>query len=144
MFILFKSSYTYICTLYISICSLEMSPAKVNQVLVGHTSDVTSCDCFGDLLASCSGDKSIKLWLQDSKGIFSEVEFSPLVEHTYGVNCVRFSPFGTLLASCSTDGKVILWNVQVSKPSKCTIVLNLCLSYNYLYFKYKIIFCVKN
>lgn len=91
-----------------------MSSIKVKQVLLGHTSDVTSCDIFGECLASCSGDKSIRIWFQDSEGNFSEAGFSPLVDHTYGVNCVRFSPFGTLLASCSTDGKVILWNVQVS------------------------------
>lgn len=89
-----------------------MSSANVNQILVGHTSDVTSCDCFGNSLATCSGDKTVRLWFKDAEGNFSEAEFSPLVEHTYGVNCVRFSPFGTLLASCSTDGKVILWSVQ--------------------------------
>lgn len=92
-----------------------MSSATVNQVLVGHTSDVTSCDCFGDSLATCSGDKTVRLWFKNSEGSFTESDCSPLVEHTYGVNCVRFSPFGTLLASCSTDGKVILWNVQVRK-----------------------------
>ncbi|GFS40418.1 WD repeat, SAM and U-box domain-containing protein 1 [Nephila pilipes] len=85
------------------------------------------CDFFGNCLATCSADKSVRIWFQKSetqekesetqekesgKTDFKEAEFSPLLSHTYGVNCVRFSPFGTLLASCSTDGTVILWNIQ--------------------------------
>ncbi|PRD23410.1 UNVERIFIED_CONTAM: Wdsub1 [Trichonephila clavipes] len=100
-----------------------MCSAEVMQILEGHTSDVMCCDFFGNCLATCSADKSVRIWFQKSeteekeceeteKIDFKEAEFSPLLGHTYGVNCVRFSPFGTLLASCSTDGKVILWNVQ--------------------------------
>ncbi|XP_054708301.1 WD repeat, SAM and U-box domain-containing protein 1-like isoform X2 [Uloborus diversus] len=88
-----------------------MSTSQIFQVLEGHTSDITGCDFMGDYLATCSSDKTIKIWVYGSNGHFMEAEFSPLLEHTYGVNCVRFSPFGTLLASCSTDGKVILWSV---------------------------------
>ncbi|KFM60500.1 WD repeat, SAM and U-box domain-containing protein 1, partial [Stegodyphus mimosarum] len=88
-----------------------MHAAEKFQVLEGHNSDVTGCDFFGFNLATCSADKSIKVWTKESK-YFKETDFSPLLDHTYGVNCVRFSPFGTLLASCSTDGKVILWNAQ--------------------------------
>ncbi|KAG8191908.1 hypothetical protein JTE90_019842 [Oedothorax gibbosus] len=82
------------------------------QVLEGHSCDVTSCDFSGKYLASCSGDKSVRLWEINLDGKFEKVDFSPLLGHTYAVNCVRFSPFGTLLASCSTDGKAILWNLQ--------------------------------
>lgn len=44
---------------------------------------------------------------------FIEVSYSPLLGHTYGINCVCFSPFGTKLASASTDGSTILWDVKV-------------------------------
>ncbi|KAF8791075.1 WD repeat, SAM and U-box domain-containing protein 1-like [Argiope bruennichi] len=98
-----------------------MSTAEIIQVLEGHSSDVMGCDFFDDCLATCSSDKSVRLWFLESeeaendqkrKFHFHEAKFSPLIGHTYGVNCVRFSPFGTLLASCSTDGRVIFWNVQ--------------------------------
>lgn len=90
-----------------------MAEPEIMQVLEGHSCDVMSCDFSGKYLASCSGDKSIRLWEINEDGKFKEVQFSPLLDHTYGVNCVRFSPFGTLMASCSTDGRTILWNLQV-------------------------------
>lgn len=92
-----------------------MCSGEVVQVLEGHNSDVIGCDFFGPYLATCSGDKTIKVWQKNEEGRFEETSFSPLLQHTYGVNCVRFSPFGTLLASCSTDGKVILWNAQTGE-----------------------------
>ncbi|GIY84903.1 WD repeat, SAM and U-box domain-containing protein 1 [Caerostris extrusa] len=103
-----------------------MCDVEIVQVLEGHTSDVMGCDFYNGCLATCSGDKNVRIWFQkleeneidlDSKRQihFYEAEFSPLLGHTYGVNCVRFSPFGTLLASCSTDGRVILWNAQDGK-----------------------------
>lgn len=91
---------------------MSSSGSQLLQVLEGHCSDVTHCDFFGHYLATCSSDKSVRLWFFNNGNHFEEASFSPLLGHTYGVNCIRFSPFGTLLASCSTDGNVILWNVQ--------------------------------
>lgn len=90
-----------------------MGEPEIMQVLEGHTCDVMSCDFSDKYLATCSGDKSVRLFALNSEGKFEEADFSPLLDHTYGVNCVRFSPFGTLLASCSTDGRTVLWNIQV-------------------------------
>ncbi|XP_076332510.1 WD repeat, SAM and U-box domain-containing protein 1-like isoform X2 [Tachypleus tridentatus] len=94
-----------------------MSKIKASflQSLGGHTSDVTWCDFFGRTLVTGSNDKTVRLYEQDGQGKFVECLHSPLVSHTYGVNCVRFSPSGTLLASCSIDGTVILWNAQTGE-----------------------------
>lgn len=85
-----------------------------HQVLEGHSSDITWVDFTGTkLLVSGSNDKTVRLWEADGSGLFCQTSISPLVGHTYGVNCVRFSPFGTIIASCSTDGNIILWNTHV-------------------------------
>ncbi|KAL5018254.1 hypothetical protein ScPMuIL_003976 [Solemya velum] len=90
-----------------------------------HTSDVNGV-CFSkNTLATCSADKTVRLWgLED----FGELSCSPLCGHTYYVHCCTFSSFGTTLATCSTDGKVILWDVKTGEkkgvlqhPSKTSI-----------------------
>lgn len=76
-----------------------------------HSKDVTSCSFSPNskVLASSSGDKSVRLWNVENG---TELSISPLLGHSYGVNSCRFSPFGTLLATASTDGNVHLWNVN--------------------------------
>lgn len=66
------------------------------------------------LLFSCTcSDKSVRVYKWQVGDTFSEVGYSPLLGHTYGVNCVTFSPFGTKLASASTDGSTVIWDVKV-------------------------------
>lgn len=66
------------------------------------------------LLFSCAcSDKSVRVYKWQVGDTFSEVGYSPLLGHTYGVNCVTFSPFGTKLASASTDGSTVIWDVKV-------------------------------
>ena len=84
------------------------SIASSYHTIGSHTSDVTSVAFSTDLLASCSSDKTVRLWSMED---FSELPCSPLCGHLYNVHCCAFSPFGTILASCSTDGKCILWDV---------------------------------
>ncbi|XP_033105844.1 WD repeat, SAM and U-box domain-containing protein 1-like [Anneissia japonica] len=82
-------------------------------VLKTHTSDVNSVAFSGSLLATCSGDKTVRLYKISEN--FKELAFSPLVGHSYYVHCCVFSPFGTTLASCSTDGKIILWDTRTGQ-----------------------------
>jgi WD40 repeat protein len=87
--------------------------ASLHHTISSHTSDVNGlCFSKSKVLATCSGDKTVRLWDTDD---YSELACSPLCGHTYYVHCCTFSPFGTLLASCSTDGKVIIWDVKTGK-----------------------------
>ncbi|MBW4491581.1 MAG: PD40 domain-containing protein [Oscillatoria princeps RMCB-10] len=60
----------------------------------------------GKLLASASGDKTVKLWNADGSLL------KTLEGHTATVNDVSFSPDGQILASASVDQTVRLWNLK--------------------------------
>ncbi|XP_014783061.1 WD repeat, SAM and U-box domain-containing protein 1 [Octopus bimaculoides] len=78
--------------------------------LESHTSDINGLAFSKHVMASCAGDKTVRLW---SFPGFAEINpFSPLTGHSLYVNSCTFNPAGTLLASCSTDGKLILWNLN--------------------------------
>ncbi|XP_078408356.1 WD repeat, SAM and U-box domain-containing protein 1 isoform X2 [Cetorhinus maximus] len=79
------------------------------QTLMDHTDDVNCCAFSSTYLASCSLDKTIRLYLLKD---FSELPFSPLKGHSYGVHSCCFSSCGKFLASSSTDGTTVLWNPQ--------------------------------
>ncbi|KAI5613719.1 WD repeat, SAM and U-box domain-containing protein 1, partial [Silurus asotus] len=72
----------------------------------GHLDDVNCCAFSSSLLATCSADKTIRVY---STRDFSELPFSPLSGHGYGVHCCCFSPCGQYLASCSTDATTVVW-----------------------------------
>ncbi|KAJ8394533.1 hypothetical protein AAFF_G00045430 [Aldrovandia affinis] len=73
-----------------------------------HTADVNCCTFSRNLLATASTDKTIRIF---SIIDFSELPFSPLTGHGYGVHCCCFSACGKYLASCSTDGTTIVWSM---------------------------------
>ncbi|CAH2305585.1 WD repeat, SAM and U-box domain-containing 1 isoform X1 [Pelobates cultripes] len=79
------------------------------HTLADHIDDVNSCTFSDSLLATCSLDKTIRVY---SLNDFSEAPFSPLRGHTYGVHCCCFAPHSPILATCSTDGKTILWSMD--------------------------------
>ncbi|XP_011893860.1 PREDICTED: WD repeat, SAM and U-box domain-containing protein 1 isoform X2 [Cercocebus atys] len=82
---------------------------KLIHTLADHGDDVNCCAFSFSLLATCSLDKTIRLYsLHD----FTELPHSPLKFHTYAVHCCCFSPSGHILASCSTDGTTALWNTE--------------------------------
>ncbi|XP_032233884.2 WD repeat, SAM and U-box domain-containing protein 1 isoform X2 [Nematostella vectensis] len=93
--------------------------ANIKYVISRHTKDVTGC-CFSAnsrVLASCSGDKTARLW-DVEKG--TELAQSPLDGHNYHVNSCSVSPFGTLMATASTDSTLMLWNLETGE---CLAVL---------------------
>ncbi|XP_073726910.1 WD repeat, SAM and U-box domain-containing protein 1 [Misgurnus anguillicaudatus] len=80
--------------------------------LQSHRDDVNCCAFSSTLLATCSGDKTICVY---STRDFSELPFSPLSGHGYGVHCCCFSPCGQYLASCSTDATTVLWSMDTGE-----------------------------
>ncbi|MCL1475557.1 serine/threonine protein kinase [Argonema antarcticum A004/B2] len=70
----------------------------------------------GEIIASCSDDKNIKLW-----NINTGEVISTLYGHTNFVKSVAFSPDGTILATGSDDRTIKLWNVSTSEEI-CTLL----------------------
>ncbi|XP_029951332.1 WD repeat, SAM and U-box domain-containing protein 1 isoform X2 [Salarias fasciatus] len=73
-----------------------------------HQDDVNWCAFSAKLLATCSGDKTLRIYNTNN---FSELAFSPLSGHGYGVHCCCFSACGQFLASCSTDATTVVWSM---------------------------------
>ncbi|KAL7384467.1 hypothetical protein ABVT39_002856 [Epinephelus coioides] len=82
-----------------------------------HTDEVSCCAFSSSLLATGSGDKTLRVY---NTADFTELPFSPLSGHGYGVHCCCFSSCGSYLLSCSTDGATIVWN---SETGEVTAVL---------------------
>ncbi|MEQ2238071.1 WD repeat, SAM and U-box domain-containing protein 1 [Ilyodon furcidens] len=82
--------------------------ASLICTLRDHQDDVNWCSFSARLLATCSGDKTLRIY--DAHD-FSELPFSPLTGHGYSVHCCCFSPCGQFLASCSTDASTLVWSM---------------------------------
>lgn len=90
----------------------EVSHVELSRTLYGHSSDVTSVEFCGHLLATCSSDKTVRLWSFDTTpDEVWELPHSPLLGHKYTVHCCCFSPKDPILVTCSTDGHIFFWNV---------------------------------
>ncbi|MGH0143236.1 UNVERIFIED_CONTAM: hypothetical protein FKN15_014045 [Acipenser sinensis] len=92
--------------------SITLKMATLICSLVDHSDDVNWCAFSTTCLATCSLDKTIRLYsIKD----FSELPFSPLNGHGYAVHSCCFSSTGGLLASCSTDGTTVLWSMNTGE-----------------------------
>ncbi|XP_021452726.1 WD repeat, SAM and U-box domain-containing protein 1 isoform X2 [Oncorhynchus mykiss] len=80
--------------------------------LQDHRDEVYWCAFSPTLLATCSGDKTIRIYNTND---FSELPFSPLSGHRYGVHCCSFSVCGTYLFTCSTDALTIIWSMATGE-----------------------------
>ena len=80
------------------------------QWFIGHTDRVTCIACApdGKILASASGDKTVKLWRVSDGTLLHTLE-----GHTASVESVAFTRDGQTLASSSLDGTVRLWGVKL-------------------------------
>ncbi len=80
---------------------------EYNQLL-GHTSLIHSVEFSpkGDLIASGSQDKTVKLWKPDGSLV------KTLIGHQDGIISIAFSPRRPLLASVSYDKTIKLWNTD--------------------------------
>lgn len=104
--------------------NLNIDLSNVRKIIVGeHNDKVTSLsfNLTGNILASCSLDKTIKLWKFDTD--FSSYSEVTLIGHKMSVKSVDFCPnkkHQFLLASSSDDKTVKLWNVN-RKPEESLI-----------------------
>jgi WD40 repeat protein len=80
----------------------------------GHSSAVRSIvfSSDGSRLASCSADKTLRLWNTHTGGAIG----GAMVGHTASVESIVFSPDGRRLASCSKDRTVRLWDAATGEP----------------------------
>ena len=85
------------------------------NTLGGHANSVNgiSFSPDGKMLASGSGDNTVKLW-----NTTTGKEIKSLTGHTNGVNGISFSPDGKMLASGSSDNTVKLWDTTTGKETK--------------------------
>lgn len=91
--------------------SAPVSWRRIN-ILKGHSRYVNAVTFspLGNLLASGSSDKTIKLWQLDTGELIAT-----LTGHTDDVNSLAFSPEGQYLASGSLDRTIKLWQVSNGK-----------------------------
>ncbi|KAJ4947916.1 hypothetical protein JOQ06_009945 [Pogonophryne albipinna] len=80
--------------------------------LQDHRDDVNWCAFSGKLFATCSGDKTLRIYNTHD---FSELPFSPLTGHGYTVHCCCFTSCGQFLASCSTDATTLVWSMSTGE-----------------------------
>ncbi|KAH3666595.1 hypothetical protein WICMUC_005579 [Wickerhamomyces mucosus] len=94
----------------ISVWGTDDDEWSLLAVIEGHENEVKCVDWSsnGDLLASCSRDKSIWIWEADDHNEEFEC-ISVLQEHTQDVKHVVWHPSLDLLASSSYDDSIRLW-----------------------------------
>lgn len=96
--------------------SLQVIPVVMTSLvhtLRDHRDDVNCCALSQRLLATCSGDKTIRVYSQQQD--FAELRFSPLSGHGYSIHCCCFSNCGRYLASCSTDALTKVWSTSTGE-----------------------------
>jgi WD40 repeat protein len=91
------------------ILTWELSTGKIRSVLRGHSDYIRTLSVTPDgaLLASGSGDETIKIW-----DLASGTELFTLRGHLGQVLSIAFAPEGRWLASGSEDKTVRLWDIS--------------------------------
>jgi pSer/pThr/pTyr-binding forkhead associated (FHA) protein len=82
--------------------------ADTSLVLAGHTEAIRAIafSSDGEMLASASSDKTIKLW-----NLNTGEELRTIAGHKQSISAIAFSPDGQALASGGADKTIKLWNL---------------------------------
>src|SRR5258706_7284245 len=82
---------------------------SLRYTLPGHTSSITriAWSPDGNILASPSGDRTIKLW-----DTITGQLLHTLSDHTDSINDVAWSPDNIVIASASDDASIKLWDTR--------------------------------
>lgn len=85
-----------------------------------HNTYVTKCvlSTEGKLLATCSADKTVKIWQVDRESEELLVLDKALIGHKMWVWDAAFTVERSLIATCSTDGTAKLWEVATGRIYK--------------------------
>jgi COMPASS component SWD3 len=100
--------------------SSEVPQLQLQSTCTGHTQAVSAVrfSPSGDLLASASADKSLRLW-RVADGSAADPS-STAMEHAGGINDVAWNPQGNYLATASDDLTARIWDVE---SGKCLVTL---------------------
>ncbi len=94
--------------------AVRHAPRRASPAIrVGQRLAVTQAWRAGSLLASCSGDRTVRVWARQQAG--SEAwSCSAILEEaqTRTIRCCAWSPDGRCLATASFDATTAVWAVQ--------------------------------